>query len=658
MDKLARLALVLAVALGLASCSYAQPNENAGQIGSVGQIGSAGSNASTDRRADFVYLGNDDAQDETASFDLARDNPFADETIVSVVMHVYGVGEIELEGQYLDALLAIIQNDARVWQDRSAWMSIEDWAYTVTQNENPPRFSVTLESGELFYVKAYEAAGALTNILTIDDEEYDLTAEEYAVFEELYLAARDKVFAEADDVVRPYADLTIDDLEKVTRVRHYMDFNPDEQVLTESQLELVLDALNNLEIETAAVDFTPEILAGGGYAHFELWFKDGEHYAIGEYGDYFDYDSGERTQDSETYPVAYIDGILYRCNSDYAYDMYWNYEETAEGYVKRYFSGRDIPEYPFERLTADEITGIGAGALVTSAWDDMLGPSAWGIEETSTYWGQNTVPLSLAEDVVDIMRQIRYADDNTLERPDLSFDESVQISSQLVVTINGTENIDLGVYEGHLVMNQSHFTEDAELIDALEDLIALAKEKSEELLALQNERQTVKFFDEETVKVTSNPNVQFPSAEAEQEMQYCMSFELPAALVEHDDGYYPEGYTLDDAPIYVTVSEIDPVMNGKAPAGSNLKRLLDAMEDDVTGSYKDTRFQCKKGHYLRFVKYTGSDPYDREYLFVSSGYATLEIDVVSRGEYVIDADAIYRMLSDTFATGYEAVGDR
>ena len=453
MRRIVAIVIAAALAFGLVACSMARADTDIPDSGSV-------SGSVQQVQIDPAAVGPEESQEpeipdipEYDPIDLKRDNPLADAEIVSVTLHLSAVGEYEITGDDAQTIKEIAQNPSRIWQDSSGWDFFD--AKYISYTDYPTRLKVTLDSGETLDLRVLEVRGESTNILRINDEEYDLSPEEYTAFEDVHGRAYEELCAGLDGRIMPFADLVADDLARITRVRHYTEADQSEQVLTDEQVQMVLDSLHELELEPSVAIFHPELLAGAGYECFMLEFKNGESYYVGAYERYGIWND-DNTEEVDRFPVAMVDGVLYRCNQEYASDMYWDYEETSGYYEPRYLSAREIPEYPFADITADEIKDIRVGVTKDGKWDRV------------------EISLDLADDVVEVLKQIRYADDNKLERPDVSFDVSVQRSNQITIYVNGYEQVGLGVDDGHLVMNQSDYIEDEGMIEALEDLIARA----------------------------------------------------------------------------------------------------------------------------------------------------------------------------------------
>lgn len=649
MKRIAALLLAAALALGCAACAPARANTDVPDVGSQSAGDGADNQASTEIEpaetaaieadADEIFdTGFDAGYDDHGydPIDLCRDNPLGDADVASVKLRVEGVGEQELTGGDEATILGIAQNDTRAWQDQP---DFPNGTYFVT-DYMPPAFIVTLASGQELVVRAHTAQGTPSNILSIDGEDYALTADEYDAFNEVHETVRDEIIAQAGEAVRPYADLAKADLAKIERVRHYTEEDQSEQLLTNAQADLVIKDLNALEIEPATVDFDPEALMGGGYEYFVLWFKDGSSVAVGAYQYYQDYDNLENSYSiDDSYPVAYIDGAVYRCNPEYANDMYWNYEEFADYYQKRYLYGREVADHPFEEMQDDEITELYVGIDDDGTWRDRLVP----------------LDSDLVAEAGDVLRSLLITDGNKLERTQrYDLDWSVRRSSEITIGVNDNESVDLGIDGDRLVINQADYEEDADVLAALQGLIDAARESAEALLAENGETQTV--------TVSSYDESSEASSGAFSHKSY--TFELPQALVKHEDGYYPDGYTLDTAPLSVQVMAYDVESSfdretyltvNKIPDDAMVSRVEAEMEAAKGEGYRDSWILIPGGSFRMIVR-SGSGEYDREIFLVEENLSVLELDIVQREAYDIGIDAVYSLIRETLEDEYLPVG--
>lgn len=612
MKKITAILMSCVLVFCLTACSIAQATPDGVTDGSVEQPSQ------------------DSAAQASAPIDFQQDNPLRDVEIESVTVRMYGVGDKVITGDDERTIIDIVQNDAREWQDLSGYDFFETFPedmYMKTE-EVPLHLVVTLSSGEAYVVNAYETTDSpeFFDILTIEGEDYKLSYDEYQDFASIVQTAREEIIADAPESVKPFADLTKDDISKITRVGQYYEMSPFDKNLTDDQVDQVISTLNSLEIEPSSVEYEPVDMVGGSYGYFVIHFDNGEYFRIGSHTAYPIYDdSGEL---GEMVPVAYIDGVVYHCNKEYAQGINWDHQEMADGYVKTYTYGRQDSDYIFGNLTVEEITGISVG-----------------IDNNGTL-EQRSVPLTMAEQALEVLKQIRHSDDNELGRPDVTFDESVNRSSLIVITLNDQESVKLGIDDGHLVFNQWDYSEDESMIAALEGLITDAKQAAEEMLAAAGETQQVRIDDDTELKgmYLSGDTEYVPRTTY-------MSFEIPALLAEHEDGYYPEGYTLEDAPICVTVTKLE---NG-ASDGVARKRFDDAIAAGKDG-YSERDVQVKSGITIEIYEYQGSDRYDREILFVARTLPIeLEIDVVSRSVFDVSPDAIYALVYETFVSGFKTI---
>ena len=617
--------MTAALALCLASCSVAQVDADVPATGS--EAGSVREAVAEEEPAAEPEPEEPEVP-EYDPVDLKRDNPLGDVEIAAVSLKLSGVGKYEITGEDAQTIKDMAQNDARIWQDSSEWTFFDAKYLTVTTY--PYRIVVTLDSGEELPLYAYEVSGQSTNILVIGGEEYDLTPEEFDAFNAIHDRAYDAHVDQLDEAINPYADLSLDDLTKITRVRHYTEEDQSEQVLTDEQADMVLESLKNLEIDPTAAIFQPELLFGGGYECFMLWFKNGDSYYVGAYQGYGIWNE-DYSEQIDSFPVAMIDGVLYPCDAGFAEDMYWDYEEFADYYVKRYMYGRDVPDYPFESMSDDEITGMYVGIDVDGSWVDRLVP----------------LDSDLTADATDLLRSLLITDDNSLEwERTFNLDESVRRSSEIEISINGNESVDLGVSDGHVVINQGDYEEDADVVEALEDLIASAREAAEDLLAENGETQLVTASTDDSPDGTGTIKT--------------YAFELPTALVKHDDGYYPDGYTLDSAPLSVQVNAyaVEMTLDEETymtittkPDDAIVNRVEEEMEAVDGEGYYDGWILIPGGSF-RLVTRGDIGDTDREICLIESNLFVLEIDIVQRDDYGIGIDAVYSLIRETLTSAY------
>ena len=607
MKRLATIVLTVALACGVSACATTPSNLAPEGSGSV--------------QAEQAVAVEEEAETEPATFDpidLCRDNPFGDADIDSVALRLAGVGEYELTGTDAETLMGILQNDNRVWQDHTGNNSGFEWTYYKTTTY-PIRLYVNLASGQELELQFYEASGTSTNILRIDDEEdFDLSSDEFddavAIRDRAYEALTD----ELDETVAPFADLSLDQLDHIERIRHYMEEDQSEQVLSDEEAERVIETLKGLELEPATADFDPQTMFGGYYAYFELWFENGEHYSVGSHTSYPIYDDNGTRLDS--YPVAFIDSIVYRCNMDYASDISRDYTATKEEYRDYYFAeGISASEYPYESVTADDIELVTVG-LMNGTYQYSPDLVTSGIAPESTY-----------EAIAEVLRQLRISDDNSVSMFDAT--EGISTTSIRVCFSNG-EKDEFSIYNGTLRIGYMYqYTQDDDVIDAFVGLIADVQDAYYDYI--------------DSVGPTHVVTSQIPGYETgnhDIDSRY-LTFELPEALVYHDDGYYPEGYTLEDAPISVTFFGYSG-WNGNVDADSNQYRLDHAKSaSDGTGIYST---------FLEFNHVTGdyysdwySEPGRFEILFSNGAMNVIEIDIKGDADYEIAPEAIFARIIAT-----------
>lgn len=394
--------------------------------------------------------------------ELDCDNPLADVDIASVKLRVTGVGEQELSDADAQTVLDIIQNDDRVLLER-----LEDWPSVLTSGGRgsitAPIFVVTLESGEEIIVEGFKNI-ARTN-LYLNEFRFDLTDEEYETFSAVCDEYRPQAIDAADEFVMPYADLTVDRLDKIVRLDYDGLTYEDEYVeLTDEQVEMLVSTLRELEFEPATAEFGHEALYGGEgriFSYFELWFKDGRHYEVGEYSSHTLYDENDQFVDS--YPVVYIDGVIFRCNEEFDHDMYWDYQETDPDYEPSdsYTNARTFPDYRFEDMDADEIEYMSVAM-------DEGGTLVW-----------RDVPTSLVDEAVDVLGKLRLSADarNDERWAEMTVEERERVD-QLSIRLSNNDSLRFGVDGDYVFFNFSFYEEDAEAIEALQDFIDLALDEA------------------------------------------------------------------------------------------------------------------------------------------------------------------------------------
>lgn len=457
MRRVATLFVLVALALATASCASARANADASKAGSA--AGSA--QAASSEHASAEPVEEEPELPEYDPIDLRRDNPLADAEIASIKLRVTAVGEQELSDADTKTILDIVQNDDRVYVERfSFWPSKDSGDF---DNSTSPWFVVTLESGE--EIEALVLQNMARTNLYLNDCCFELTDEEYAAFSALCDEYRPQVIDAADEVLTPYADLTAAKLDRVVRLDYdemtYEDLNTE---LSDEQVEMLVSTLRKLEIEPATAEFGHESLYGGGgqsFSYFELWFKDGTHYDVGEFSRHSIYD--ENDQFVESYAVAYIDGVIFRCNEEYDHDMYWDYQEMDPDYEPSgsYTSARSFPDYRFAGMDADEIEYIGAGVS-----DGLILSS-------------REVPLSLADEAVEVLGKLRLSDDaRNDERVDELTEEEYKGVFQLAIRLSNTDSFWLGVNDDCVFFNYHFYEEESEVIEALQEFIDLARDEA------------------------------------------------------------------------------------------------------------------------------------------------------------------------------------
>lgn len=638
MKRLTAYLTMCLLALSLAACSAAPTSQDVPDAGSV--VGSV--QAATPKPAAEEPEAEEPAVPAYDPIDLERDNPLDDADIASVELRLHGVGTAELTGVDEQAMLEIIQNDARVYDDSITADNL-GFAMSGFNYVSPPVVSVVLDSGEVLRVEARTSTSYSPTALAINDCVFELSDEEYGAFASLVDTYREKVLDSVDGKIKPCADLTAEDLVKVKREgeTYLLDTEPSGD-LTDEQITLVIEALNELEIEPATAEFELPILMGGGYEYFELWFKDGDHFYV---GDASSYEYGEDGRVANDIPQAYIDGALYSCNPEYTTDMYWTYEETRPGYVRQYLNARNVPEYPFEELTVDEVVSIHSGldAVKDGSQTDLV------------------VPLTLADEVVDVLKQLRISDGNRVEAPEMSFAEAMNRGGQLTIGLKG-EGVYLGVADGHAIVNHADYDEDPEVLDALQALIDHAAEEGEKLLASNGETQLIKASGGDVMNV-SNGNGQGPKMSVR-----TYSFELSKKLVEHDDGYYPEVYTFEDAPIAVEVNfyesemQTDPetyMTTYPVPDDAIVNRLKADMEAADGEGYTEDPYAALAGMSVDIIEHIDEvSGVHEKYIGCNNDLSGFffEICIVERdADYEINFDSVWALLYQTLNNSWEPV---
>ena len=263
---------------------------------------------------------------------LSQDNPLADVGIDKVTLKLTGVAEVELAELDAQTIIDIVQNEGRTLVDRSAWdLDSLEWLIS----EFPPHFFLTLDSGEELRVSTSIDISSPTGSLVISGpnyenyEYYDLSKDEYQTFVTVYKNVALVAIDSTPVSLRPFEDLTADQLAKVTRTPTMLE-SASEQVLTEEQVDSLVQTLNKLEISPSTVDLDPPDLLGGGYENFVLWFENGERVSVGQFLEASRVDE-DGNMTGEDYPAVWIDGVTYECDRDSAEVLNWKYEEWARG---------------------------------------------------------------------------------------------------------------------------------------------------------------------------------------------------------------------------------------------------------------------------------------------------------------------------------------
>ena len=403
-----------------------------------------------------------------ADIDLARDNPLADATIESVTLRLTGVADVELAELDAKAIADIVQSDDRVLIDRSGWfLDSLDWLIS----EYPPHFFITLASGEELTVSTNGSLGSPSGSLVIlkPDHEtyeyYELSDEEYETFVETYKNVSLVAIDSVPVTVKPFEDLTPDQLVKVTRTNDWNDYSGVEHTLSEEQIESLIQTLNKLEIQPATIDQDPPELYDGTYKDFELWFENGERIAVGEYHNAPISDGDDGFSD-ETHALAWIDGATFECDQQSADELYYDYQEWSPTYKKQYLNTRNASEHPFESLTAGEIRAIKVGPNDAYSTTEYL------------------ASLDLAEEVVDVLRQLKISQTNKVEGQPSSVERVQQDwgkeENQLIIVLSNDELFYLRTSDGNILLNSVEYEQDDGVTQAYvqlyEDAVASVKE--------------------------------------------------------------------------------------------------------------------------------------------------------------------------------------
>lgn len=622
MKKNLVIALVAALTLSIAACSM-EPSDSA--LPDAGSVSGSVQTSSVEPAA----VEPEEPEIEIPEYDpveLDFNNPLADVDIASVEFRLYGVDSQELEAADAQTILDIAQNDGRTFD-----MYIDDGPGWTTDNGKEsagPRFILLLESGEELVLTAVRQDGYKASFY-INNYRYELTDEEYESFAALYDGCYEDMVDNTEGTLTPFADLTANDLIKITRFNYYYydydgEYPMPEQVLTDEQVDMVLSTLNTLEIDPATAENKLDMLYGGGYGKFELWFKDGSHFVVGSHSKTVFDDSGSQFLGSV--PVAYIDGVLFECDREFVDSLYWDYEETDMDYVPWYLSARDVPEYPFEELTVDEI-----GQATIGLEDDGIGTSG-------------IVPRSLNDDIVDVLRQIKYSDENKMEVDDSTFMGTYESGTTMTLYLTNGEYVYLGLEDDCAVINFGRYSQDRDVIDAIEDLFDDAVKAHKDMIESAGDTFEV------AVRGADTASQYDPETDTLKPFVEYSYFELPDILVEHDDGYYPEGYSLEDAPLSVQINSYKSFIGDDNNDHASLyDELMDEMEaaDGVGYSKSSVTRTFGSGWLIDHWDEDGSV----SVAYVSGGYLSrCEVLIKGDADFEVTPEAVYLLVSDTMRT--------
>ena len=614
MKRLAAYLIAGIIAVSLTSCSIAIANPDASDDGSASSSSQA-------------------APGTDEPIDLASDNPLGGVEIASMTVCLYGVGEVDLTEIDAQTIRGIIQSDSRVFDDYYEGVSdgaMDNGIYYV----GLPTYAVNLANGEELIIKASSGNDLADPSLYIGDYRYELNAEEFESFEALFKDYCAAITQTAEAKLSPYAGLTADDLESVTRL-NYSFMGLDEEELDSDQLTLLLEALNELEIEPATADFNLPITMGGSNYYFRLTFKDGQQYDIGASSTYLAYDEDGRLN-GDPYPVVFIDKTIYRCNKDAASDIYWTFEEMDPIFSESFLYGRDLPDYRFENLKASQIQSIGV---------------------LTDYNGRRValaVPLDIRDEAAEMLRSLLLSDENRLEREGVLSLADAENATQLSFSLSTAESISMGVDGDTVYFNYWYYKEDPDVIAKVEEFIDLARSEADELLAINGDTQEVKLVSE-TVSNTVR------DGQPVEEHSF-FAFELPAELTAHNDGFYAEGYTLDNAPfaiqvmIYDTEMSIDTttgIIDFLAPDSALSKQFEEQKKEDGGEGYTTERTGIGG---IAFIVDEHVDEANglHEWMFVSdTSYFVLEIHVIDRGGSDLTIDGLRALLHASLYKGNE-----
>ena len=335
----------------------------------------------------------------------------------------------------------------------------------------------------------------------------------------------------------------------------------------------------------------------------------------------------------DSYPVVFIDDVIYRCNKDAANDIYWTFEEMDPDYTPSYSFGRNLPDHRYENLTEEEILGMGV-YVERNGKRQLL-----------------DVPMDLRSEAVEALRKLVITEENRLPREKLNTLEEDTLATDVTIDLPSYESIILGVDGDKVYFNYWYYEEDEDVIDALEDFIELAREKAlEEMNAVGGTQELTLYSD----------SIAYSSPKGEN-LHRSITFEIPAELVEHDDGYYADGYTFDTAPFAVVVNAYDPVLKTNPSTGNSsmqppddaLSRRLDARMEAAGGKGYTTEETNIKGYAFTITEHEDTASGTHEWLIVSGPTEfDVEIYIIDRGGSDITYDSIMTLLRASFSRVY------
>lgn len=612
-------------ALSLCACSIAQATPDAGAGGSAAEA-----NATSQASQEDVL-------------DLCRDNPLAACAIDAVTLKLAGVGEVELAELDAGTILDIVQDDGRIWQDRSQWDMFEE-PYTLA-SDNPARFTLSLEGGPELIVRAYRAVGTPTNIFEIAcpeldlEEQYALTQDEYETFAETYANVVLIAIDQAPVTVKPFEGLDADDLIEVTRMPTMYDYSGNPQYLTDEQIESLVAALNGLEIQPATVDLEPAGLSGGRYDNFELVFKDGKRIRVGQYISPLRLvEDGQMAEGS--FAQAYIDGALYDCDRESANDIYWDYQEWSPTFTTKYLNARSVAEYPFERLAVGEIDCINIGF---SDYESGI---------------QRQGSIELADRAADVLRRLRVSEDNAVYVGSPSSALSLEAYAEksrnglLNICLANDEVVSLNIDDGSLEYGLYKYEQDPDLAADIKALYEDAVESHDALMAANGDTQALSFVEEDVITL---PAQDFSGRYVTYNQK--VTFELPASLAAHEDGYYEDGYTFETAPVAVSLTAYD---NDGAPVSGNGVSLPKGDEtpahrlENEMAQANGTGFSDYIVGNCHVIAKWGRGAGETEIAAVFDSNVNVEVYIVGRGESGLKPESVLMLVTSTMQDAFVA----